>query len=40
MNNKFYNKKFKLMEVGEDFDFDLEKQQREWKLQNAILEKM
>lgn len=40
MNNKFYNKKFKLMEVGEDFDFDLEKQQKEWKLKNAILEKM
>jgi len=40
MSKKFETKKFKLMDVGEDFDFDLEKQQKEWKLKNSILQKM
>lgn len=40
MSKKFEERKFKFMEVGEDFDFDFERQRKEWKLNNAILEKM
>ena len=40
MNSRFTKKKFKLMEVTEDFDFDMEKQQKEWVIKNALLQKM
>jgi len=40
MSNKFETKKFKLMDVDADFDFDLERQKKEWKIKNALLEKM
>jgi small subunit ribosomal protein S1 len=37
---KFERKKFILMDVDKDFDFDIEKQMKEWKTKNSILEKM
>jgi ribosomal protein S1 len=40
MSKKFEERKFKFMEVGEDFDFDFDRQRKEWKLNNSILEKM
>jgi ribosomal protein S1 len=40
MSKKFEERKFKFIEVGEDFDFDFDKQRKEWKAVNSILEKM
>jgi ribosomal protein S1 len=40
MNSKFVNQKFRLMDLPEDFDFNMEKWQKAYYAQNALLEKM
>jgi ribosomal protein S1 len=40
MNRKFITKKLKMMELSEDFDFDMEKYEREFEIKNSLLQKM
>ncbi len=40
MKNKFFSKKLKVMELADDFDFDMEKAQKEWEVKNSLLQKM
>lgn len=40
MNNKTLEKKFKLVDLPEDFDFDFEKLKKEYYTKNSLLEKM
>lgn len=40
MNRKFISKKLKIMELSKDFDFDMEKYEREFELKNSLLQKM
>lgn len=40
MSQKFNAKKFKMMVLPDDFDFDMEKLKSEWMVKNSLLEKM
>lgn len=40
MNRKFITKKLKIMELSDDFDFDMEKYEKEFEVKNSLLQKM
>lgn len=40
MQTKFIRKKLRVMELDEDFDFDMEKLEQKWHLKNSLMEKM